>query len=71
MSGSFLRDVIKNLGPKLRTAGFSTQFVTPDDVRSSDAAVKAQVILADPLARQLVAHLRLISMMSRFLTSLK
>lgn len=57
MSGSFLRDVIKNLGPKLRTAGFSTQFVTPDDVRSSDAAVKAQVILADPLARQYVGAL--------------
>lgn len=57
MSGAFLRDVIKDLGPRLRAAGFNTKFVTPDDVRSSDAAVKAQIILADPGARQYVGAL--------------
>ena len=54
MSPTFTRDVIKNLGPRLRAEGFSTMFVTPDDVRSSNAAAQARVILADPVARQYV-----------------
>ncbi len=57
MSGEFIRDVIKNLGPRLRAEGFDTQFVTPDDVRSSDGASKTAVILADPIARQYVGAL--------------
>ncbi|MBA3485304.1 MAG: hypothetical protein H0T51_26205 [Pirellulales bacterium] len=57
MSGQFIRDVIKNLGPRLRADGFETQFVTPDDVRSSDGASKAAIILADPIARQYVGAL--------------
>ena len=57
MSGEFIRDVIKNVGPRLRAEGFDTMFVTPDDVRSSNAAAKARIILADPVARQYVGAL--------------
>ena len=51
LSGAFIRDVIKILGPKLRAANLNTLFVIPDDVRSSDAAAKTRTIMADPLAR--------------------
>ena len=57
LSGAFIRDVIKILGPKLRAADLPTLFVVPDDVRSSDAAAKTQIILADPLARSYVGAL--------------
>lgn len=57
MSGAFIRDVIKNLGPRLRAAGLPTLFVTPDDVRSSDAAAKTMTIMADPVARSYVGAL--------------
>lgn len=57
MSGAFIRDVIKVLGPKLRAAGLNTLFVIPDDVRSSDAAAKSAIILADPVARSFVGAL--------------
>lgn len=57
MSGAFIRDVIKNLGPRLRAANLPTVFVIPDDVRSSDGAAKANIIMADPLARSYVGAL--------------
>ena len=57
MSGEFVRDVIKNVGPRLRAEGFDTMFVTTDDVRSSNAAAKARTVLADPVARQYVGAL--------------
>ena len=57
MSGEFLRDVIKILGPRLRSEGFDTKFVTTDEVRASDAAAKAKIILADPEARLFVGAL--------------
>ena len=57
LSGQFIRDVIKNVGPRLRAEGFDTMFVTPDDVRASNAAAKASVVLADPVARQYVGAL--------------
>lgn len=57
LSGAFMRDVIKILGPKLRAANLDTLFVIPDDVRSSDAAAKTQTILADPQARAYVGAL--------------
>jgi O-glycosyl hydrolase len=57
MSGEFIRDVIKDLGPRLRAEGFDTMFVTPDDVRSSDGAAKTAIILADPAARPYVGAL--------------
>ena len=57
MSGQFVRDVIKNVGPRLRAEGFDTMFVTPDDVRASNAAAKASVVLGDPVARQYVGAL--------------
>lgn len=57
MSGAFIRDVIKILGPKLRAANLDTRFMIPDDVRSSDAAAKTQTILSDPVARSYVGAL--------------
>ncbi|MEO7323219.1 MAG: hypothetical protein ABIW82_00150 [Dokdonella sp.] len=57
MSGAFVLDVIKDLGPRLRAEGFATQFVVPDDVRASDAAAKTQIVLADPIARSYVGAL--------------
>lgn len=57
MSGAFIRDVIKNLGPRLAAEGLLVPFVVPDDVRSSDAAAKAAVVLADPVARRYVGAL--------------
>ena len=57
LSGAFIRDVIKILGPKLRAANLNTLFVIPDDVRSTDAAAKTQIILADSLARTYVGAL--------------
>jgi O-glycosyl hydrolase len=57
MSGAFMRDVIKNLGPRLRAEGYPTLFVAPDDVRASNGASAAAVILADPIARQYVGAL--------------
>ena len=57
LPGHFMANVIKILGPRLRAAGLNTLFVVPDDVRSSDAAVKAGIILSDPLARPYVGAL--------------
>ncbi len=57
MGGHFMRDVIKILGPKLRAANLPTLFVIPDDVRSTDAAAKASIILSDPMARSYVGAL--------------
>jgi O-glycosyl hydrolase len=57
MSGEFIREVIKNLGPRLRAEKFETKFIVPDDVRSSDAAAKTKIILSDPAARQYVGAL--------------
>ena len=57
MSGAFIRDVIKNLGPRLQAEGLSAPFVIPDDVRASDGAAKAAVVLADPVARSYVGAL--------------
>ena len=57
MSGTFLRDVVKNLGPRLAAEGLSVPLVIPDDVRASSGAAKASVVLADPEARQYVGAL--------------
>ncbi len=58
MSGTFIRDVIKNVGPRLAAIGRSdVKFVIPDDVRSSNGALKATTILADATARSYVGAL--------------
>jgi O-glycosyl hydrolase len=57
MSGGFVRDAIKILGPRLRAEGFQTMFVVPDDIRPSDAAHVARVVLADATARSFVGAL--------------
>ena len=57
MSGEFIRDVIKNLGPRLKAEGLLVPFVIPDDVRSTRGAAKAATVLADPVARQYVGAL--------------
>jgi len=57
MSGEFMRDVIKKLGPRLEAERLLVPFVIPDDVRSSDGAAKAATILADRSARRYVGAL--------------
>jgi len=57
MSASFVRDVIKILGPKLRAAGLPTLFVVPDDLNPTTAYNQSVIVLADPAARQYVGAL--------------
>jgi O-glycosyl hydrolase len=57
MSAEFIRDVIKALVPRLRAEGLLVPFVIPDDVRASDAAAKARIILADPAVRPYIGAL--------------
>ncbi|HKP21704.1 MAG TPA: hypothetical protein VJT68_09315 [Thermoleophilaceae bacterium] len=57
MSGGFIRDVIKNLGPRLEAEGLLVPFVLPDDVRSSNGAAVAATVLADSAARRYVGAL--------------
>lgn len=57
MSGQFIRDVIKTLGPKLRGAGFTTRFVITDDLNPTEAYATMTPILADPEARSYVGAL--------------
>ena len=57
MSGAFIRDVIKALGPRLRAEGLLAPFVVPDDLDPSVAATQASIVLADPVARRYVGAL--------------
>jgi uncharacterized protein (TIGR03437 family) len=57
MTGSFMRDVIKRMGPMLREEGFPTKFVISDDLNPSSAYERCAVVLADNGARQYVAAL--------------
>lgn len=57
MSGEFIRDVIKNVGPRLKAEGLLVPFVIPDDVRASASVEKASVVLADGVARRYVGAL--------------
>jgi O-glycosyl hydrolase len=57
LSGPFVRDVIKILGPKLRAAGLPTFFVVPDDLNPATAYNQSAIVLADPEARQYVGAL--------------
>ncbi len=54
ISGSFLRDAVKLLGAKLAAEGIATKLVIPDDLNPTTALARAQVVLADPVARQYV-----------------
>ncbi|MGH2374002.1 MAG: hypothetical protein ACRDIC_11120 [bacterium] len=56
-SGEFLRDTIKILGRRLRSAGLQTKIQVPDDINPARATEQARVILADPEARQYVRAL--------------
>lgn len=57
VSGEFIRDVVKLLGPRLRAEGFATKIVIPDDIHAYKAAASARATLEDPEARQYVAAL--------------
>ncbi len=57
VSGEFIRDVVKLLGPRLRAEGFATKLVIPDDVHPYHAVVSARPTLEDPEARQYIAAL--------------
>ncbi|HEX7978705.1 MAG TPA: glycoside hydrolase family 30 beta sandwich domain-containing protein [Gemmatimonadaceae bacterium] len=52
--GTWMRDVIKILGPRLTAEGLKTKLVVPDDIDPMQALGRLQVILADPAARQYV-----------------
>ncbi|MEO8561765.1 MAG: hypothetical protein ABI601_06800 [bacterium] len=53
-SATYLRDVTKILGPRIKAEGMSTRIVLPDDVNPREALARLQVILADADARQYV-----------------
>ena len=53
-SATFLRDVTKLLGARIKAEGMKTKIVLPDDVSPSEAYARLQVILADADARQYV-----------------
>jgi O-glycosyl hydrolase len=52
--GSWMRDVIRILGPRLTAEGLKTKLIVPDDLDAMQALGRLQVILADPQARQYV-----------------
>lgn len=57
MTGEFIRDVIKVLGPMLRAAGFGTMIVLADDLNPTTTATVATPVLADEEARSYVGAL--------------
>lgn len=57
MSGEFIRDVIKAMGPRLEREAFATRFVITDDWGPQQAYERCVVILSDPTARRYVAAL--------------
>ena len=52
--GTWMRDVIRILGPRLAAEGFKTKLVVPDDVDPTQALGRLQIILADAEARKYV-----------------
>lgn len=57
ISGEFIRDVIKVMGPKLDAESMPTRFVITDDWGPQEAYERSVVILADPVARRYVGAL--------------
>ena len=53
-SATYLRDVTKLLGARIKAEGMTTKIVLPDDVNAREAYARLQVILADADARQYV-----------------
>ncbi|WP_445735628.1 T9SS type A sorting domain-containing protein [Mariniflexile sp.] len=55
--GTYIRDCIKLLGPKLDAAGINTKMVIPDDLNADEAFTRSQIILDDSVARSYVGAL--------------
>ncbi len=55
--GTYIRDCIKILGPKLDSVGINTKFVIPDDLNANEAFGRSQIIMADSVARSYVGAL--------------
>jgi O-glycosyl hydrolase len=53
-SATYLRDVTKLLGARIKADGMKTKIVLPDDVNPREALNRLQVVLADADARQYV-----------------
>ncbi|MGH9931655.1 MAG: hypothetical protein ACREA9_20820 [Pyrinomonadaceae bacterium] len=53
-TGALLRDVIKNLGPRMRAKGIKTMLIVPDELNPTRGFQQMSIILADPVARQYV-----------------
>ncbi len=51
VSAEFLRQAVIELGARLRSEGFQTRLIIPDDINPRDGAIKARVVLSDPVAR--------------------
>ena len=56
-SGELIRDVIKQLGPRLRAEGLQTAPVIPDDWGPAQAYERGWVILSDDAVRKYVGAL--------------
>lgn len=53
----WMRQVVLQLGRKLKAEGFATKLVIPDDENPTDALLRAEAVLSDPEARGYVAAL--------------
>jgi hypothetical protein len=50
-NGTFIRDAIKSLGPRISAAGLSTVIIAPEDLNSEEANGRITTIMADATAR--------------------
>ncbi|MBA2479261.1 MAG: PKD domain-containing protein [Planctomycetes bacterium] len=57
VTGEYMRDVIKILGPRMRAAGLATMLVVSDDIGPAAAEMRSRIILSDPGARPYVGAL--------------
>ena len=57
VSGAFIHDVVKLLGPRLKAENFATKLVISDDIHAYHAVASAKPTLEDPETRQYIAAL--------------
>lgn len=57
VSGAFIHDVVKLLGPRLKAENFATKLVISDDIHPYHAVTSSKPTLEDPETRQYVAAL--------------
>lgn len=57
VSAEYVRQVVLNVGPRMRAEGFSTTLILPDDLNSTRGSTVASHVLSDPQARQYIGVL--------------